>query len=196
MLEKMKENPSPVLLPKLIDQSNRSMQKVSTLVNDLLNVSRSNESQLRLHKTTFSIHDLLFNCCNHIRVVGKYKLSITGSEKLKVTADEHAIDQVVVNLVNNAVKYAPDSLEIILDIKKVGDMAKISVIDKGPGIEQDKLSHLFDRYYQAESRGFQNSGLGLGLYISAGIIKRHNGQIGVESELGKGSTFWFTLPLN
>ena len=74
-------------------------------------------------------------------------------------------------------------------------MAKVSVKDTGPGIPADKLPFLFDRYYRADASGFQVSGLGLGLYISADIIARHGGQIGVESELGKGSTFWFTLPL-
>lgn len=195
LLDKIKENPSPVLLPKLVEQANRSMEKITTLVNDLLNVSRTNDTELRLNKTIFTIANLLNNCCNHIRVLGKYKLTIQGDEQLQVFADEHAIDQVVVNLVNNAVKYAPDSLEIFMNIEKLGDIAKISIIDTGPGISADKLPHLFDRYYQAETSGFQNSGLGLGLYICAEIIKRHNGKIGVDSEPGKGSNFWFTLPL-
>ncbi len=196
LLERMKENPSPVLLTKLIDQSNRSMQKLSSLVEDLLNVSRTNESQLKLNKTHFVISELLKNCCNHIRATGKYNLIIRGDEQLQIYADEHAIDQVIVNLVNNAVKYAPDSVDIVMLIEPAEGFAKISVKDTGPGIPADKVPHLFERYYQAEVKGFQNSGLGLGLYISAEIIKRHGGKIGVESELGKGSTFWFTLPLN
>ena len=73
-------------------------------------------------------------------------------------------------------------------------MAKISVIDHGPGIAPEMLPYLFDRYFRVDSSGSQYSGLGLGLYICAEIIKKHNGQIGVDSEAGKGSTFWFTLP--
>ncbi|GAB3932292.1 ATP-binding protein [Mucilaginibacter myungsuensis] len=195
LLDRMKEAPSPVMLPKLIEQANKSVQKVSSLVEDLLNVSRTNDTRLRLNKTTFTIAEMLNNCCNHIRVAGKYDLKVTGDEQLQINADEHAIDQVVVNLVNNAVKYAPDSLEIILNVERSGNFAKISVSDKGPGIPPEKIPHLFDRYYQGESAGFQNSGLGLGLYICSEIIKRHGGQIGVESEVGKGSTFWFTVPV-
>ena len=76
-------------------------------------------------------------------------------------------------------------------------MAKVSVIDKGPGIAAEKKQHLFERYYQADNNGSMNSGLGLGLFISAQIIKKNNGgEIGVDSEPGKGSAFWFTLPLN
>jgi len=195
LLDRMKHDPPPKVLPRLVEQSNRSMHKISTLVEDLLNVSRANETQLKLNKATFNISQLLENCCNHVRVGGKYSLIVEGDKELQINADEHAIDQVIVNLVNNAVKYAPDSLEIIIAIKKEGNMAKISVKDTGPGISPDKLPHLFDRYYQIDAAGYQNSGLGLGLYISREIIKRHGGKIGVDSELGKGSTFWFILPL-
>lgn len=195
LMDRMKDAPSPQMLPKLIEQANRSMQKITSLIGDLLNVSRANASKLNLNKTTFTVAEMLSGCCNHIRVAGKYQLTLTGDESLQINADEHAIDQVVVNLVNNAVKYAPESLEVILDVKREGDFARISVTDKGPGIPADKIPHLFDRYYQAESSGFQNSGLGLGLYICSEIIKRHGGKIGVDSEIGKGSTFWFTVPL-
>ncbi|MHB8205844.1 ATP-binding protein [Mucilaginibacter sp.] len=196
LLNKLRADPTAPIVPKLIDQSLRSMQKISTLVEDLLNVSRSQQSQLALNKTTFVMADLLNSCCSHVRVAGKYELILKGDLQLKVNADEDAIDQVVVNLVNNAVKYAPDSLVIIMKVEKAGDSVKISVKDKGPGIAPEKIPFLFDRYYQAQSAGYNNSGLGLGLYISAEIIRKHGGQIGVDSTLGKGSTFWFTLPLD
>ncbi len=125
---------------------------------------------------------------------GKHKLTLQGDQGLKMWADEVRIDQVVVNLVNNAVKYAPDQREIYLIVEDLGDWVKVSVKDNGPGISKDKLAHLFDRYYRVDYSGVQYSGLGLGLYISAEIIKKHNGKIGVDSEVGKGSTFWFTLP--
>ena len=196
LLEKMKEKPSSVMLPKLIDQSMRSMNKISALVEDLLNVSRTNESELKLNKTVFNVSELLNNCCNHVRAAGKYTLTFQGDKSLTVYADEHAIDQVLVNLVNNAVKYAPDSLEIFLIAEKQDDMVKISVKDMGPGIPEDKIPHLFQRYYQVDAAGYRNSGLGLGLYISSEIVKRHGGKIGVTSEPGKGTTFYFTLPVN
>ena len=195
MLEKLKDNLSSPLVPKLIDQSGRSIQKISVLVQDLLNVSRTNDTYIKLNKTHFNIAELLINCCSHVRIAGEYKLISQGETYLVVHADEHAIDQVVINFVNNAIKYAPDSKEIFLITEKTKDYVRISVKDSGPGIPADKQPHLFERYYQAETSGFQNSGLGLGLYISSEIIKRHGGEIGVDSELGKGSTFWFTLPL-
>ncbi|MDP9082057.1 MAG: ATP-binding protein [Bacteroidota bacterium] len=195
LLERVKNDPSSELLPKLIDQSSRSMHKISALVEDLLNVSRASKSELHLNKTMFTVADMLDVCCNHVRIAGKHELILQGDRQLEVYADEHGIDQVVVNLVNNAVKYAPESKEIYLIVSREGDKAKIAVKDNGPGIPPEKIPHLFDRYYRAEASGFQNSGLGLGLFISSEIIKRHGGEIGAESELGKGSTFWFTLPL-
>jgi PAS domain S-box-containing protein len=194
LLDRMKDKPSPIY-PKLIEQANRSMDKITGLIDELLNSTRTTEGQLHLNKATFTIADMLNSCCSHVRMAGKHNLILQGDEHLQVFADEHRIDQVVVNLVNNAVKYAPDSTDIYFIIEKLGDMAKISVKDTGPGISADKIPHLFTRYYRADYAGSQYSGLGLGLYISSEIIKRHGGQIGVDTELGKGSTFWFTLPL-
>lgn len=196
LLDRLKNNLTSAAVPKLIEQAGRSMNKISELVDDLLNVSRMNEGHIRLNKTSFKVAEMLNDCCSHIRSEGKYELIFEGDEQLMVYADEHRADQVVVNFVSNAVKYAPDSKEIHLRVERVGDMARISVRDNGPGIDPEKLPHLFDRYYRADTDGYQVSGLGLGLYICEDIISRHGGEIGVDSEIGKGSTFWFTLPLS
>jgi two-component system, chemotaxis family, CheB/CheR fusion protein len=195
LLIRLKDNPSPVMLNRLIDQSSRSMEKISHLVDDLLNVNSMNEGQLKLNKAPFAIAGMIGQCCTHIREAGTHELILQGDKTLQVNADENRIEQVVVNFLNNAVKYAPDSKIIYVVVEKADDMAKVTVKDFGPGIPGDKLAHLFDRYYRVDYSGRQYSGLGLGLYISSEIIKRHGGQIGVESGEGKGSTFWFTIPL-
>jgi two-component system CheB/CheR fusion protein len=194
LLDRMKSNPSP-MLPKFLDQANRSMERITRLIDELLNVNSMKEGQLRLNKAPFIITTMLDQCCSHVRAAGEHELVIQGDELLQVTADEDRIEQVVVNLVNNAVKYAPDSKKIYLIIEKEGDFVKVSVKDTGAGIPQSKIPHLFDRYYRADYGGGQYSGMGLGLYICSEIIKRHSGAIGVNSEVGVGSTFWFTLPL-
>lgn len=115
--------------------------------------------------------------------------------QVEVYADLIRIGQIVSNFITNAIKYAPESKEIRIFIEKGNDVIKVSVIDNGPGIQPEKLGYVFDRYYRAENTGSQYKGLGLGLYICAEIIKKHNGLIGVESALEKGSTFWFSLPV-
>jgi PAS domain S-box-containing protein len=195
LLTRIKENPNPVLFPKLLDQATRSMDKISELVDDLLNVSKMNQGQIELKKDWFNVAKMLEKSCSHVRESSKYEQVLEGNLDLMVFADEHRIEQVIVNLVNNAIKYAPESYRIVLKIDKDKEMAKISVIDTGPGIPPDKMPKLFNRYYRADDSGKQVSGLGLGLYICAEIIERHGGQIGVESEMGVGTSFWFTLPL-
>jgi len=195
LLSKMKDDPSKAIFPRLIDQSNRSMEKITTLIDDLLNVTRMSEGQLMLNKSPFNVADMLSQCCSHIREQGKHELIVQGDTALVIDADENRIEQVIINFVNNAAKYAPESKSIYLIVEQVGKMAKISVKDTGVGIPPDQVVHLFDRYFRADYAGKQYSGLGLGLYISSEIIKRHGGEIGVDSELGKGSVFWFKVPV-
>lgn len=195
IMNKMKDNPSPVLFANLIYKATISLDKVSSLIKNLLNTSKANEGQIHLDKKQFVISKMVDDCCHHVRDEGTYTIKTIGDLELEVFADAMQIDQVIINFVNNAIKYAPKSKEVIVKIEKLVDSAKISVSDNGPGIDSEKVRHLFDRYYRVDSSGSQYSGLGLGLYISAEIIKKHNGQIGVDSEVGKGSTFWFTLPI-
>jgi PAS domain S-box-containing protein len=192
----IKVDPSSDKIPQFINRGNSSLNKMQQLVDSLLNVSKITAGQLTLHKTRFLAAQMINDCCDHVRLAGTHELELTGDTELELYADKQRIDQVVVNFVNNAVKYAPDSNRIIINISKQGDAAQISVQDFGKGIPAENIPHLFERYYRVDTSGIQYSGLGLGLYISAEIIELHGGEMGVESEIGKGSTFWFTIPLN
>lgn len=194
LLQKLKDNPTHEMIPRLIDQSAVSLEKLNKLVDDLLNIHRVSSGQLELTKEWFTVSDMLNSCCDHVRIEGKHELIIKGNLNAKLFADEHRIDQVVVNFVNNAVKYAPFSKNIDLIIEQLEDCVKISVKDYGDGIDPAVQPFLFDRYYRANHKGKGYSGLGLGLYISAEIIRRHGGEVGVASKVGEGSEFWFTVP--
>jgi signal transduction histidine kinase len=100
----------------------------------------------------------------------------------------------VINFINKAVKYAPNSGQLKISFDENAEEIKVAVADKGPGVPPEKIPHLFDRFYRVDTSGSQYAGLGL--YICAEIVKKHGGRVGVDSELGKGSTFWFTLPMN
>ena len=189
----MKDSPSTEMFPTLIEGANKSLKKVNLLIKDLLTVTKFNNGQLLLNKSWVVLSKLIQDSCHQFKAERKFSITINGDLDLKVYADASRIDQVIVNFLNNAIKYAADSKDILITIEKFTDTVKVSVIDKGEGISADKIPHLFDRYFRIDSSGSQYSGLGLGLYISAEIIKKHEGQIGANSELGKGSTFWFTL---
>jgi len=181
-------------LSKLITLANQSMKKVNDLIADLLNASKMTQGQLHLNITDFNITQAVEECCAHIDRDGQYHLLIEGDAELNIHADSDRIQQVIVNFVNNAIKYAPNEKNIRIRATDEGDRIRIAVIDSGPGIDAEKSTHLFDRYYRVDSEGSQYSGLGLGLYISSEIVKKHKGEIGVTSKMGEGSQFWFTLP--
>jgi len=195
LLERLTNTPTSPMLPKLIAQSSRSMHKITALIEDLLNLSRINQDRLQLTKSAFVLSKIVSAGSSEIRLAEEYKIIVTGDLELEVFADEHQVDQVLVNFINNAVKYAPRSKDILVLIEKINNTARVTVTDKGPGIHPEEVKHIFERYYRVETAGFQTGGLGLGLYISAEIIKQHEGQIGVYSEPGKGSSFWFTIPI-
>ncbi len=195
LLNRLKDTSANPMVPKLVNQANRSLDKLGVLIEDLLNTSRMNAGQLHLNKKEFNVAELIEDCCYEIRMAGEYNLHTTGDLDIRVFADPSRIDQVLTNFINNAIKYAPSSKDIIILVKRLENFVKVTVKDKGPGISPDKLPHLFNRYYRVDDSGNQYSGLGLGLYISSEIIKRHNGEIGAESKPGVGSDFWFTLPL-
>ncbi|MGF7080988.1 ATP-binding protein [Mucilaginibacter sp. UYCu711] len=196
LLDRMKDNPSPAMLPKLITQANKSLDKVYILIDDLLNTSKADEGQLQINHQKYNLLTSISECCENVLKESDFTYSVEGDATLEVYADISRIEQVVTNFVTNAMKYAPDSKEIKVRLESFPDMVKVSVIDKGAGIPAKNLPSLFDRYYRVDHSGDTYTGLGLGLYICSEIIKKHNGTIGVDSEIGIGSTFWFTLPIS
>jgi len=194
LLERMKDSPSLKMLP-MINQANKSLLKVNLLVEGLLNTSKLNEGQLSINPKNIVLANVIIDSCQYIRSEGVYTIETKGDMDVEVYADVIRIDQIMINFITNAIKYAPDSKLIKISIEKLNGMVKVSVSDKGAGIPSEKQRFLFDRYYRADNSGSQYTGLGLGLYICAEIVKVHNGEIGVISEQGKGSTFWFTLPV-
>jgi PAS domain S-box-containing protein len=194
MLDRIKHKASTPILPTLIEQANKSSDKVNVLIEDLLNASKANEGQLNIKPKRFTLFKVLEDCCVLIKA-DDFTITVTGDRNAEVYADAGRIEQVVVNLINNAMKYANGSTEIRVNIQSTDRMLKVSVIDRGPGIAPEKLRYLFDRYYRVDNSGSRYTGLGIGLYICTEIIRNHSGEIGVDSEVGHGSTFWFTLPV-
>ncbi|OOQ61779.1 PAS domain-containing sensor histidine kinase [Mucilaginibacter pedocola] len=179
-----------------VGKAGNNLSKLVHLLDDLLNVTKLQQGQLALNKTRFNLGDLITDSCEHLSQTDDHKINISGEQDVMVYADYRRIDQVLVNLVNNAIKYSPQANEVDVTFGRENGKAVVHIQDYGIGIHPEKLPHLFDRYYRVDGLGHQFSGLGLGLYISAEIIQRHDGEISVESERGSGSIFTFTLPLD
>jgi signal transduction histidine kinase len=190
-----KEEHLKPVLARMIQASNIHAEKLSRLVNDLLDVTKIDQGQLVLKKTTFVLGDLLRSCRETIELGNTVAIELSGDVEIPVFGDYQKLEQVLINLLTNSIKYARSSDKIIIHGHKTKDFVKVSVQDFGPGIPKEKQEHLFGIYYRADPGGHQYSGLGLGLYICSRIVENHGGLIGVDSEPGQGSTFWFTIPL-
>ncbi|MDP9078983.1 MAG: PAS domain-containing protein [Bacteroidota bacterium] len=179
---------------ELAKNAERHSKKLGSLVDDLLITTVLPNEELVLNKSTFSFSEVIEGCCNHISMNGTHTIEKTGDMTLKLCADQHKIDQVMINLLNNAVKYAPNSKSILIAVEQEVNFIKVSVTDKGIGIAGNNIQSIFKRFKKIDNGQFSQSGLGLGLYICSEIIRRHGGEIGVDSILGQGSCFWFTIP--
>jgi len=178
-----------------VDKAARQVNKLTDIIHELLDVTRIQAGKIELHQTAFDLVELVKECVEQCkREDGDQNIEINSNETTIVHADRNRIEQVITNLLTNAIKYSPGDEQITVTIERLDNsLVKVSVKDKGIGIPADKIDNIFDRFYRVENNSPHLSGLGLGLYISSEIIKRHGREIGVESSPGKGSDFWFTL---
>jgi two-component system CheB/CheR fusion protein len=182
-------------LHTFVQKANRQVDKLTELIKDLLDVTQIQAGKLQLKKTDFNLGELLSECREELQTGStKQQIIFEGNSNIKIKADRNRLEQVVINLISNAIKYSPNGDKVIIKAEKTTGGVKIAITDFGIGIPGEKISLLFDRFYRVDDVSQRYAGLGLGLFISAEIIKQHNGHIYVESEVGKGSTFWFVIP--
>ncbi|WP_286858241.1 MULTISPECIES: hybrid sensor histidine kinase/response regulator [Sphingobacterium] len=185
---------------KYVGRVQDQVGKLNSLITDLLDLSKIDNGKLRINKKVFSLERMVQNAIDSIVQThdqSNMELYRQGDiSGLMVYGDEIRLEQVLVNFLTNAYKYAAGTEKVIVDCSVMTDVVKVSVIDFGIGIPENKLSEVFDKFYRVEETSFDFQGLGIGLYICSEIIRSHQGTIAVESSAGKGSTFYFTLPLN
>ena len=168
------------------------------LINDLLDMSRIEAGGLKLEKDNYQIDEVLTSASSRLASLTEHHQLqvIVPSELPPVFVDKIRIGQVLTNLVENAAKFSGEGTQITIEAQLAGDNINISVTDRGEGIPAELRDKVFDRFYQAESIvSGRKSGTGLGLSICTGIIESHGGRIWVESKLGEGSKFSFSLPV-
>ncbi|WP_205514611.1 CheR family methyltransferase [Longitalea arenae] len=181
---------------ELIKKLNTQVDRLHNLIVDLLDTTNIVEGGLQLNMHRFDINELIVEQVEEMKRISANHVFKMKLDKLPlIKADRERIGQVLTNLLSNAVKYSPKASEITIVSNAIKNGIQVSVQDKGIGIPKNMISNIFDRFYRIVNPQIETyPGMGLGLYISAGIIERHGGTITVESTEGQGSTFYFTLP--
>lgn len=188
--------PEPVL--QVLERAEAQVDRLGRLVRDLLDVSRISSSRIMLQSEPLALESLVRRTVEMERDAEPSRLIDLElpARSLVANADAERLEQVVVNLLQNARKYSPAEAPIHVRLESGRDLARISVQDHGIGIPAEDLPHIFDRFHRASNVDFHGvAGLGLGLYIARGIVEAHGGRLTVDSIAGEGSTFTIHLPL-
>jgi PAS domain S-box-containing protein len=192
LLSLSEENQSVLYATK----ANKAIDRLQDLVTELLDASKIQNGQLNYNIGLFDLNKMLDETIENIQHSTKtHRIQKAGTFSSQITGDRNRLQQVLINLLTNAVKYSPSADKVLVKIKEQEGKIQVSVQDFGIGMPGKDLNKIFDRYYRVEEHAVHFQGLGIGLYISHNIIERHNGELWAESEPGKGSTFYFTLPL-
>jgi PAS domain S-box-containing protein len=178
-----------------LDKTSRQLEKLNILVNDLFDISKVQAGKLQFYFEDFDLGLLIREICDTFeQSTSSHEFICELEPGLLVNGDQTRLEQVLTNLIGNAVKYAADAPRIDITAKSQANEVIVAVIDHGPGISKESQAHIFSQFYRVRDRDRHISGLGLGLYITGEIIERHGGHIWVESEPGKGASFLFSIP--
>lgn len=189
--------PIPEKAVEKIEIAERNINRLMLIVNDLLDIEKLEAGQMQMSFSDISLAPLLETAVESVeRVAEKEQVSIeTASTEAMIFADGDRLVQVLVNLLGNAIKYSPKEAAVSISVKEIPDFVEVCITDRGKGIPASHREAIFERFRQVEiADSKKKGGTGLGLAICKAIVEQHRGSIGVDSEEGKGSTFWFRIP--
>lgn len=179
-----------------VKDAERESERLISLINELLDIDKLESGNMQLILDECEIQNIFRRATEAVTVIAenrKIKLEITEANPA-VNADEDRVVQIMINLLGNAVKYSPEGETIKIDAVEDNGFVRVDVIDHGPGIPKKDKRLIFERFKQIEGEEYKRSGSsGLGLAICKALVESHGGTIGVDSEVGQGSRFWFTL---
>jgi PAS domain S-box-containing protein len=183
---------------RFLEHIHRDSQHLLALINDVLDLSKIEAGRLELHPEIFVLHDALEDTASSIRPRANAKaigLEIAAPDGLEIYADRLRFKQILYNLLSNAVKFTPEHGRVSVEVRTTAAFVEISVADTGVGIAPEQQQSVFDKFYQVGQRqaGGQD-GTGLGLAITRRLVEEHGGSICLDSRLGQGSRFTFTIP--
>ncbi len=197
LLERSIQKGDTETVKKHLAKAQIQLDKLNSLIADLLDISKIESGKLKFNKQNFAIDTLLDNVIEIMHQSNPtLKIIKKGKAGCEIFADEMRIEQVIVNFLTNAIKYSPGTEEIAITIHVKDEKLYVAVKDCGIGMLPEQLERVFDKFYRVEETSQRFQGLGIGLYISSEIIKRHGGDIGVNSTYQEGSEFYFIMPIN
>ncbi|MEO5782858.1 MAG: ATP-binding protein, partial [Ginsengibacter sp.] len=181
----------------LLSRMDKQVDKLTKLIVELLDATKIENGQLKFSKEDFDFNTLILETAEEIQqTTEKHTIKVELAPTKIICGDKIRLGQVIINLLSNAIKYSPNASEILITSLIENHTIKLCVRDFGIGIPREKQSNVFDRFFRVGGDKHDTfPGLGLGLFISSEIIKRHDGHLTVKSIVGEGSTFCFTLPL-
>ncbi|WP_312339422.1 PAS domain S-box protein [Sphingobacterium sp.] len=181
-----------VIINKALQQTNR----LSSLVGDMLDVARIETGHLPLSRSSFDVVEMVKEAIEQIQYAASSHLITFHSEKpmYRISGDRQRLEQVVINLLNNAIKYSPEANLVKVCVLEQESCCVLQVQDFGMGISPEQQGHIFSRFYRAADITSNISGFGIGLYISKDIVDQHQGELSVQSEIGKGALFRVRIP--
>ncbi|WP_316771507.1 ATP-binding protein [Pedobacter frigiditerrae] len=183
-------------LSKYVAKSAEHISKLEKLITDLLDVTKINAGKMNYTMQVFDFTEMVKESIENVQHgTNTHQIILEQADAIEYNGDHFRLEQVMNNFLTNAIKYSPDGDKVLVNCRVENNNIVVSVEDFGVGIEENSLDKLFDRYYRVDNTAMRFEGLGLGLFISSEILKRHQGNFWLESELGKGSTFYFRLPL-
>jgi PAS domain S-box-containing protein len=198
ILEENMKEPDGEHADLLFAKMNTQVDKLTTLIRDLLDFARVDSGRLDFREEEYELNELVLEISEELQSTTKqHEIHTSLSRPVIIFGDRYRTGQVITNLLSNAIKYSPKANKIIISTVVEKDQVTVFVQDFGIGIEASFQQKVFDRFFRGnEIKHHHFPGLGLGLYIAAEFIKRQGGQIGVTSEPGNGSTFFFSLPMS
>jgi len=189
-------NESGQKIKSQVERINRSAERMQTMIDDILDVAKMAGGTFAIETHTEQAQMLIEEAVELHKSLAEEKsiaLSMESEQSCRpVRCDHHRTLQVLSNLLGNAIKFTPYGGSVVAHVEEKNGVAQFSVRDTGPGIAEDQLSHIFERFWQGQDK---HKGAGLGLFIAKSIVETHGGRIWVESNQGTGATFYFTLPL-
>jgi signal transduction histidine kinase len=181
-----------------LEQAKGGVSRVLGMIDEILEAEKLQHGQQAIQREYVQLLDLCKTVAGESQIVAQERgvaLDVSG-QQIVAFINEKLLSRVISNLVSNAVSVSPEKSTVKIEVAKSGASAIVRVIDSGPGIHRDYHRLIFERYQAPVQLSSKRVSTGLGLWICRDVVEAHGGMIGVESEPGKGSTFWFTLPMS